>query len=106
MTLQSTVRGAFDVIAGLLPETAVTVVSDGQSASGIGDKTEYGESLEMNGERGITRRRVRVSANDITIPAKGSTILIDGAAAIVGNTSTDSAGAILVIEYQLTTPLE
>jgi len=106
MSLQSTVRSALGTIKGLIPETVITVISNGHTATGIGNTTSYGESLDANGERGLTTGRVILKANDLSTPEKGATILVNGFKAIVGNTSIDGVGALLTIDFQYTTEVQ
>lgn len=100
------VRGALGTIGGLLPETLLTIISDGQTATGISSKTAYGESLEADGERGNTTGRVLLDASKMTTPAKGSTISVNGNLAIVGNTAVDGTGGSLSIDFQYITEVE
>jgi hypothetical protein len=106
MSLQETVRGALGVISGLIPETVLTIISNGQTATGPGFKSDYGESMESLGERGVTRGRVIIDASDLVTPEKGSTILVNGEKAIVGNVALDATGANLTIDFQLAEDIE
>jgi len=89
----------------MLPEIAVTVISNGETATGINCISDYGESFESNGERGITHGKVILDASKLSTPEKGATILVNGISAIVGSTALDAVGAHLTINYQLTTPV-
>jgi hypothetical protein len=103
MSLQSIARSAFASIKIRIPESVTAVVSNGQTAQGVKDTLRGSGSLDAAGEMGTVGGTVRVDASEITEPELGSSILVGGHKAIVVNVRTDSAGALLAIEYQETT---
>jgi hypothetical protein len=87
------------IMANELPEMVVAVVIDGKSGSGL----RVNEAQETvfdgdKGEVGATTATVRVSAATFARPAKGATILVGGAPAIVQR--VDGSGALWVIQYR------
>jgi hypothetical protein len=105
MSLQSLVRDSLSVIGTLLPETALIVISNGQTATGIKKNTDYAEALDAHGERGVTGGAVIIDASKITRPEKGSTILCGGSEAIVLDVSLDAVGSHFIIVFQYTNPI-
>lgn len=88
-----------------MTSAVVTIVSDGQTATGIRDTTNINSELDEMGEQGRTSGIVRLSAADLTEPLRGQSIIVDGKNAIVKSTRIDSAGAILAIAFQETEPI-
>ena len=101
--IQSAARAQFAAIRTALPECVAVVNVLGGTANGILDTMRGQGSFDTSGETGPDVRTVRVDASEITKPALGSTIMVNGHKAVVLNTHTDSSGALLAIEYQETT---
>jgi len=107
MSLASTAQGALAVIAGLVPEAAVTVVSDNVSVTGIRATTQDATSGQALGEMGMSTNLVRVSAAALTaVPARGTTILVDEERVFVTMARLDPSGGILTIEYSKQQPAD
>lgn len=105
MSLQDMARGALLVIGASIPESQVTLISDGVSVSAMSSTHSFPTGLDEQGSRGVTTGTIRVGANLISRPEKGASIIVDGKPCIVNDTSIDIVGAILVINYQYTTEL-
>jgi hypothetical protein len=98
MALQDNVRTAMASIAALSSQFAKTVVIDGVTGTGLQvDSAERAVFTDM-GEQGMKTATVRVSGAVFARPARGATILIDGAPCIV--TDVGGSGVLWVIEYQ------
>ena len=100
MSLQSIARTALAAIA-TATGTGVTVVYKGETATNCPRNTfTHGSSVDVFGEEGTSTGYLHVDASAISKPERGSTILIDGEAAIVTQVTSDPASAMWRIEYQ------
>jgi hypothetical protein len=106
MGLQTIVQGAFDVIKAAVPDCVAEVNVDGDTANGIIDTRMGQAELDGPGQRGVTRRTVRVNASEIAAPEIGQTITVAGLKAIATGIRRDPVEAVMVIEYQLTSEAE
>ena len=100
MSIQSMARAAQALIAARVPNSAVTVVINGQSGTGLRDTEQKDTNGTEMGELGVTTSRLLVSAADFTKPSRSGTILIDGDAAMITQVREDPVGACYMIEYQ------
>ena len=105
MSLQSIARSALTSILTAMPETAVTVTSNGATATGFDDTNLQASQLTTMGERGAKTGSLRVSAAAFPEPAPGATILVNTAHAFVTSVRTDSAHAFWLITYSLQRPI-
>ena len=85
---------------------SVTVVSSGETATGFRGVSDSDSALTDYGQQGFTSNTVRVDASDLTTPAKGSTITVDGSDVFVTNTRLDPLGATLLITYDTQRPVD
>jgi hypothetical protein len=97
VTLKEEVR---DALAGIITDTGmgVAVVIDGTSGTGLRVDEMQGSEPTENGEMGVTRGTVRVSAAEFTKPERNATIRVDGAPCIVVDVA--GSGALWVIQYR------
>ena len=93
-------------ISAMMPESVVTVVSAGQTATALKMQRVGVSDLGETGEKGAERCGFRVSAASMNKPALGSTIMVAGESAIVVDVKTDLLGAWHTVEYQLARPVE
>lgn len=100
MSLQARARAAFAGVKSAVPSSVVTVVSGAQTAQGVKNTKTDDTSPGNYGEQGVSSGHVYVDASEMTTPARGSTIVVDGNDVFVMQTSLDPAGAILKIAYQ------
>ena len=106
MSIQTDMRAAFGVLKASQPELVVQVACAGTTANGIRNTQRMDADLGSGGnEVGLTANRVHVSLADMSVPPRGAAITVAGAEAIVTAVNTDSAGALMVIEYQLQRPV-
>jgi hypothetical protein len=105
MSVQAAFRSALTAMQTAFADASVTVVSNGQSGTGLKETVRSPSSLVIEGERGEDTGTVRVSAADMSTPKDGGTIIVDGDKATVTATRLDSVGAILTIEYMLQKPV-
>lgn len=93
------------MIGASLPESQVTLISNGVTVTAMGSTHAFPSGLDDSGARGVTTGTIRVGADLISRPDKGASIIVDGKPAIVNDASIDIIGAIMVINYQFTTEL-
>ena len=106
MSIQSDARAVLTEVAALMPSAAVAVIIGGQSATGIREQSLASAEGSDMGEQGLTTGTLYVSQAAVSEPAKGATITIAGAKALVLAVDPDPAGATYRIDYQLTRPVE
>ena len=104
-TLQETVRTGLAQIAALAPSKVVTIVSNGQSTTGLRASQPYLMGLTEQGEQGTETSAVRVDASSLTAPAIGATIIVDGEKATVTESRPDDLGANIFIAYTIQKPV-
>jgi len=104
-TLQETVRTGLAQIAALAPSKVVTIVSNGQSTTGLRASQPYLMGLTEQGEQGTETSAVRVDASSLTQPAIGATIIVDGKKSTVTESRPDDLGALLFIAYTVQKPV-
>jgi hypothetical protein len=104
-TLQATVRTALAQIAALVPSKVVTVVSNGQTTTGLRAAQPYNMSLTLEGEQGKETSAVRVDASTLTQPEIGTTIIVAGEKATVTEARPDDLGANIFIAYTVQKPV-
>jgi len=80
-------------------DSAVSVLYDGASTTGVRGVNVEAAAMDIIGELGVEAMLVRVPANGISKPEKGGTIVVDGERVTVTNIRTDPVGAMYVIEY-------
>ena len=100
MSLQDEIRTALTQIATDVPGAVVAVVSGSETTTGIRGTGTHDADLGEYGEQGLSTNLVRVSAGDMSEPAKGAAITVDGNAVFVTSVRLDAPGALLIIEFQ------
>ena len=104
-----TVTKARAVLASIrtrVPGSVVTVTSGAESAEAVRQTVAANTAGDGYGERGLTTGTLHLSLGDMTEPARGATIAIDGNDAFVTQARSDPASAILAIDYQDQNPVE
>ena len=84
-----------------LPEVAVTVVYAGKTATGLRGVQIQDTSPDVMGELGISTNKVRVRADQIDLPLRGDTLVVNGENVFCVEARLDDAGANYVIEYSI-----
>jgi hypothetical protein len=106
MTIQATARAVFAGLKATLPESVVYVIYEGTTATGIKDTESQMAGMVGMGDMGGTGARVFVSVGDLSKPARGKAIMVDGVAVFVASVKTDPAEALYEIEYTEQQPVE
>ena len=100
MSIQSKARSVLQSIAKITAASTVTVISQGQTVTAIRNTQNNDTAADIYGEQGSTSAFLHIDSSLMTKPGRGSTILIDGDAAIVTQVTEDAANAMWRIEYQ------
>ncbi len=105
MTLQATVRTGLAQIAALVPSKVVTVVSNGQTTTGLRSSQPSFMGLTDQGDQGNKTSWIRVDASTLTEPATGASIIVAGETVTVTEARLDDLGALLFIAYTVQKPV-
>ena len=100
------VRAVFAGIKSTVPGAVVAVVSGSETANGVRTPSAAGAAPDDYGDQGLTTQEVRVDASEMTQPDRGATITVGGETAIVNDVRADQLGALMLISYQFTRPVE
>jgi len=104
MSLKTAAQAALAAIIAANPEAVLSIVANGNTASGLKDSVTGEAALGDGGEIGTVDGAVFCNADTIGALKAGQSITAGGAAASVMRAETDPAGAVVRIEYQLQKP--
>lgn len=107
-TIADMVSGAHAWILSNVTDSALTVVANGRTASGIADTTRRTSDWSNDGQTGDTTSVVRCISDDIgaTLITLGQTITVDGNEVFVTAVRFDPLGVVASIEYTKQKPLQ
>ena len=105
MSLTTIIRAGLAATRAAAPEMVVTVVYDGQTATGLKSGPSDSAAASDMGEQGVAVGTVRVSAADIARPERGKTMLVNGEAVFIMRVLS-TADALWTLDYQTQRPVE
>ena len=105
MDIKALAQAEFAKIVAAHPNVVVTVVNGVHSTSGVRDTRAGAANLGDAGEVGSTSGIVRCNADTLGTLTNGQSITVGGSAAFVMAHRTDSAGALVTVEYTLQKPI-
>ena len=106
MSLITLTLATFETAKRLAPGAVVVVSYKGREAAGLRNSSSEESSPSSSGNKSSEIGSIQVARPDIDRPIIGECIQIDGKEAFVTNCEPDFIGAIYVISYQTTKPME